>query len=534
MDRLDELFRMQAAFDEEVARRRQLTYDPATWVQKEVLAMVSELAEILDEVNFKWWKDPKPVDKGRLTEELVDLLHFFLSTCLKVGIGPDELFEAYRAKNLENFRRIRGESDRPGYYAPPLDGEAALPYLEAKPLASGPGAFQSPPPGASPDGRRRRSVFQRPLILPRRLTFVPWSVTVPFLFLLGCLAGSPWPGAAASWEGQAAWEGEWDGPGPPLHRLLWEAAGPLAPPGWGAAARLVVERPGPAEEDRLAEGRLALTAPALQLQLLYDQAHLASGDPLALISGGRRNPQQPALTLEVASRHWDLTLQGVRQIDNPGPDGDLAAARLQGWWSGGRTALTLFRLETGLLGGVQPPNPANRGLLQELASVEGYVEAGPVEVGLQLVHTRTAGWEQRPLGPVQARGARLVRLRSLPWRPSERLRLEGGLFQTDGGFRSLAAREQRLPPDAAGFWTDLRLRSGPWRWENRFLHARLGGGGHHWEGELRSRLTWGGLTWSAGLEGKRVASGAGLEATQQLELGVGRSGPLGGDLAGWA
>ncbi|MBO2518300.1 hypothetical protein [Limnochorda pilosa] len=367
-------------------------------------------------------------------------------------------------------------------------------------------------------------MFQRPLILPRRLTFVPWSVTVPFLFLLGCLAGSPWPGAAASWEGQAAWEGEWDGPGPPLHRLLWEAAGPLAPPGWGAAARLVVERPGPAEEDRLAEGRLALTAPALQLQLLYDQAHLASGDPLALISGGRRNPQQPALTLEVASRHWDLTLQGVRQIDNPGPDGDLAAARLQGWWSGGRTALTLFRLETGLLGGVQPPNPANRGLLQELASVEGYVEVGPVEVGLQLVHTRTAGWEQRPLGPVQARGARLVRLRSLPWRPSERLRLEGGLFQTDGGFRSLAAREQRLPPDAAGFWTDLRLRSGPWRWENRFLHARLGGGGHHWEGELRSRLTWGGLTWSAGLEGKRVASGAGLEATQQLELGVGRSG----------
>jgi len=119
LDRLDELFRMQAAFDEEVARRRQLTYDPATWVQKEVLAMVSELAEILDEVNFKWWKDPKPVDKGRLTEELVDLLHFFLSTCLKVGIGPDELFEAYRAKNLENFRRIRGESDRPGYYAPP-------------------------------------------------------------------------------------------------------------------------------------------------------------------------------------------------------------------------------------------------------------------------------------------------------------------------------------------------------------------------------------------------------------------------------
>ncbi|BAS28403.1 dUTPase [Limnochorda pilosa] len=118
MDRLDELFRLQAAFDEEVARRRNLSFDPATWVQKEVLAMVSELAEILDEVSFKWWKDPRPLDHGRLTEEMVDLLHFFLSTCLKLGITPDELFEAYRAKNEENFRRQRGESDRPGYHAP--------------------------------------------------------------------------------------------------------------------------------------------------------------------------------------------------------------------------------------------------------------------------------------------------------------------------------------------------------------------------------------------------------------------------------
>lgn len=118
MDRLDELFRLQAAFDEEVARRRQLSFDTATWIQKEVLAMISELAEILDEVNFKWWKDPKPLDRERLTEEMVDLLHFFLSACLKAGIGPDELFEAYRAKNAENFRRQRGESHRAGYHAP--------------------------------------------------------------------------------------------------------------------------------------------------------------------------------------------------------------------------------------------------------------------------------------------------------------------------------------------------------------------------------------------------------------------------------
>lgn len=118
-DMLKEIFRLQERFDQAVLEHRNVRFSQELWIQKEVLAIISELAEILDEVNFKWWKDPKPVDKGRLTEELVDLLHFFLSTCLKVGIGPDELFEAYRAKNLENFRRIRGESDRPGYYAPP-------------------------------------------------------------------------------------------------------------------------------------------------------------------------------------------------------------------------------------------------------------------------------------------------------------------------------------------------------------------------------------------------------------------------------
>jgi dimeric dUTPase (all-alpha-NTP-PPase superfamily) len=32
-------------------------------MQKEVLAMLSELSEVLDEVNFKWWKNPRPVER---------------------------------------------------------------------------------------------------------------------------------------------------------------------------------------------------------------------------------------------------------------------------------------------------------------------------------------------------------------------------------------------------------------------------------------------------------------------------------------
>ncbi len=66
VDRLEHIFQLQAMFDEDLAKRRGLDYDLSTWVQKEVLAIISELGELLDEVNFKWWKNPKPVDKGAL------------------------------------------------------------------------------------------------------------------------------------------------------------------------------------------------------------------------------------------------------------------------------------------------------------------------------------------------------------------------------------------------------------------------------------------------------------------------------------
>lgn len=349
--------------------------------------------------------------------------------------------------------------------------------------------------------------------------------TISSLLLAGwLLAGLALPGAAAGWEGSAAWEAEWEGPGPPVHRLAWEALGPVAVPGWRAETSLVLERLAAPESLRISEGGFGLAAPAFQLQLLLDQPHLPSRDPLGLISGGRRGEGQPAFTLEAFGRSWDLALQGVRQIDNPGPDGDLAALRLQGWWPRGRTALTLFRLETGMLGGAQPSDPALRGLLQELASAEGYLEMGSVEVGLQVVETRTAGWSQKPLGPPQDVGASLLRLRTLPWRPSEAFRLEGGLFQTDPGFRSLAAREQRLPADAAGFWTEARLRTGGWRWDGRLLHARLRAGGTEAEAALTGRLTWAGLTWTAGVEASQTQGSGGADREEQLHLGLARSG----------
>ncbi len=116
VDKLEHIFALQAAFDEELTRQRHLEdVEPEVWIQREVLAIVSELGELLAEVNFKWWKNPKPVNQDAVKEELVDILHFFVSMCLKAGFDAEEIYQGYLAKNQENFRRQAGLSDKKGY-----------------------------------------------------------------------------------------------------------------------------------------------------------------------------------------------------------------------------------------------------------------------------------------------------------------------------------------------------------------------------------------------------------------------------------
>lgn len=116
MDRLQKLFDLQKQFDDEVVQKRGLQNITADeWIQKETLAMISELSELIDEVNFKWWKNPKEIDYNNVKEELIDILHFFMSMCLKVGMNADEVFERYINKNKENFKRQHGQSEKLGY-----------------------------------------------------------------------------------------------------------------------------------------------------------------------------------------------------------------------------------------------------------------------------------------------------------------------------------------------------------------------------------------------------------------------------------
>ena len=116
MDKLDRIFEMQDALNADIIEKRNLHNIPdEKWIQMQTLAMLSEMAELIDEVNFKWWKNPKPVNSDNVKDELVDILHFFVSMCLRAHMSPDELFERYLSKNKENFDRQMGLSKKPGY-----------------------------------------------------------------------------------------------------------------------------------------------------------------------------------------------------------------------------------------------------------------------------------------------------------------------------------------------------------------------------------------------------------------------------------
>ncbi len=116
MDRLEEMFALQQAFNESIIASRGLEHvSRQEWMQKHTLALICETAEMLEETNYKWWKNRKPVDEAALKEELVDMCHFFLSLCINAGLDARELHEMYLKKNQVNFDRQTGVVEKPGY-----------------------------------------------------------------------------------------------------------------------------------------------------------------------------------------------------------------------------------------------------------------------------------------------------------------------------------------------------------------------------------------------------------------------------------
>ena len=111
-DMLDHIFNLQSDFDARLVKTRGNQNPPFSdanfWILKHADAMIHECIEMRDWVNWKWWKNEKKLTPEIISEvkmECVDILHFLVSLCLKLGMSSKDLSMMYLAKNKVNHKR---------------------------------------------------------------------------------------------------------------------------------------------------------------------------------------------------------------------------------------------------------------------------------------------------------------------------------------------------------------------------------------------------------------------------------------------
>jgi hypothetical protein len=103
---LDSTYDLQRRVYSHVLPMPQNTNELADYVQMNALAAVDEIMEMLGEVGWKPWANPRGwIRREHFMKEAVDALHFIANMLCAAGISDDELWEAYRAKQATNSRR---------------------------------------------------------------------------------------------------------------------------------------------------------------------------------------------------------------------------------------------------------------------------------------------------------------------------------------------------------------------------------------------------------------------------------------------
>ena len=107
MDKLEEIFRMQASLNSRIGVELKDLDDAGKikWVLNYTRAMQQELAELTDSVPWKWWAKYQTLDEQNARVEVVDLFHFLVSLAQTLGMTADDVFNAYVKKNQVNFDR---------------------------------------------------------------------------------------------------------------------------------------------------------------------------------------------------------------------------------------------------------------------------------------------------------------------------------------------------------------------------------------------------------------------------------------------
>lgn len=91
---------IQAAADE----RRSVNDLPNLWLTRYSKAISEELAELDQDLLWKWWSKDS-IDLQNIRVELIDILHFLVSAMMCAGLSAEKVHEIYRRKNELNIAR---------------------------------------------------------------------------------------------------------------------------------------------------------------------------------------------------------------------------------------------------------------------------------------------------------------------------------------------------------------------------------------------------------------------------------------------
>lgn len=101
-DHLSHIFSEQKKLDKHILSKK-ASYKPE--IKDILFQLVDEVFEAKAHIKSKWWKDSEVEDLNLFAEEMVDVLHFYVSALLMAGFSADNLYSMYMEKNSENHDR---------------------------------------------------------------------------------------------------------------------------------------------------------------------------------------------------------------------------------------------------------------------------------------------------------------------------------------------------------------------------------------------------------------------------------------------
>ncbi len=101
-DILQKLLDKQKELDDRIMKER--NHGSHVSIQDKCRAMLHEVVELEDETAWKWWKK-KDENKDAMKEELIDILHFWLSIANQLDISAQDIESIYMKKNQVNHDR---------------------------------------------------------------------------------------------------------------------------------------------------------------------------------------------------------------------------------------------------------------------------------------------------------------------------------------------------------------------------------------------------------------------------------------------